>query len=150
MPRHCSYCRSTQHTRPTCARRITHEIDAAAERRAERLATLTPERAAAINSLQADINEATRRLNAVIVAEQRIQQNEHDQNAKYWEFAISPSPTYEKVECECPVCYESCPAYKFNCTHSLCYGCYYKIKLTAHCSNMSHPTIKCPLCRANV
>ena len=107
MPRHCSYCRETGHTRPTCFRRISESL----LQHYQRYPLIRQE----------------------------------DLNQKYWEFAIAPSPDYEKVEGECPVCYESGGSYKFSCKHSLCFGCYYKMKLASECS-----TINCPMCRAEV
>jgi hypothetical protein len=121
-----------------------------------------PERRALIRGVQRDTTELITRLQAVLTSDRLIRAreqnrqireseiNENDQNKKYWEFAIAPSPDYEKVECECPVCYESCDAYKFNCSHSLCFGCYYKMKLTAHCLPRPRTTINCPMCRAEV
>ena len=49
---------------------------------------------------------------------------------------------------ECPVCYDEVPAIRFNCSHTLCNGCFSKYNVILE-NNYSN-TPKCPICRTTI
>ena len=66
-------------------------------------------------------------------------------------YVFEPSDFSGEQISDCPVCYEQVPpkdAVKFNCTHTLCNGCFSKYNIILERDLTNVP--RCPICRTTI